>query len=131
METKRGGVESAVLERVRLALEGWRARRRHGERIPDDIWRMAAAASKRYGTTRVCRALRLGYSELKRRTADFERVVPLEQRPTFKELSFGPALPGAGCVVELEKPNGVRLRVSVPVHAGVDWSQLKAAFLEA
>lgn len=133
MGTKHGGVEQTGLERVQAAMDVWRARKHRGERIPAAIWQAAALESKRHGVTRVCRALRLGYSELKRRTVAIAETAttPLEQRPAFKELSAGPATMGAGCVVEVEKPNGTRLRVSVPGYAGVDWSQLKAAFLEA
>jgi len=121
----------AGLERLRAGMEDWRARKRRGERIPAVIWRSAVEESKRHGTSCVCRILKLGYADLKRRAAAVEQAGRLEGRPAFKELSDAPLRMGMGCVVELAKPNGVRLRVSVPVQAGVDWSQLKAAFLEA
>ena len=39
----------AGLEQVRTDLEAWRARRRKGERIPDEVWRRAAGAVRQYG----------------------------------------------------------------------------------
>ena len=133
MGKERGGVEQTGLERVQAAMAAWRGRKRARERIPVSLWQAAVRESKRYSVTRVCRDLRLNYAELKRRTlAVVEPATPLrEPRQAFREISPGPVAMGTGCVVELEKPNGTRLRVSVPGYAGVDWSQLKAAFLEA
>ena len=125
----------AGLEQVRTDLEAWRARRRKGERIPDEVWRRAAGAVRQYGLNPVSRALRLDYYYLKRRTDRGEAA--RSASPMFVELSEVSA--GAGprtaadlaCVVELEKGNGVRMRICVREAVAVDWGKLKEAFLGA
>jgi hypothetical protein len=123
------------VETVRLALEAWRGRRRRGERIPEAVWEKASQAARRYGVNQVSRALGLDYSHLKRRTRGGEAAAVTPSR--FLELSGG--LAGVGgrsegglaCIVELEKGNGTRLRLSVREGTNVDWAQVKDAFLEA
>ena len=127
--------EAAGLEAVKLALEAWRGRRHLGERIPEAVWGRAAEAARRYGVYRVSRALGLDYSHLKRRTRGGEATAVTPAR--FMELSGG--LAGVGrrsegglaCIVELEKSNGTRLRLSVREGTNVDWGQVKDAFLGA
>jgi hypothetical protein len=117
----------AAVEHVRMGLAQWRGRRRRGERIPEELWDAAARAGREYGVCRVSRALGLDYGSLKRRVGDGSGDA------LFVELA-GPR-PGAeapaGCVVELEKGNGARLRVCVRDAATVDWCRVKEAFLGA
>ena len=125
----------AGLAQVRADLEAWRGQRRKGARIPEAVWGRAARAVHQYGLNPVSRALRLDYYQLKRRADRGAAARPA--LPMFVELSEGFA--GAGprreaglaCIVELEKSNGVRLRVSVREAVAVDWGKLKEAFLGA
>jgi len=125
----------AGLEQVRTDLEAWRARRRKGERIPDEVWRRAAGAVRQYGLNPVSRTLRLDYYSLKRRADRGGAARPAS--PVFVELSeiAAGAQPqtaaGLACVVELEKSNGVRMRICVREAVAVDWGKLKEAFLGA
>jgi len=49
----------------------------------------------------------------------------------FIELEAARSTGAASCVVELEKGNGAKLRVSVGDAATIDWCRLKEAFLGA
>jgi hypothetical protein len=49
--------------------------------------------------------------------------------PTVVELDSGTG--SVGCIVELEKGNGTRMRICVHDGAAVDWSRMKEAFLGA
>ncbi len=72
------------LEQVRAELDAWRGQRRKGDRIPEEVWRRAAGAVRRYGLNTVSRALRLDYYHLKRRA---DRGPALRQAsPVFVEL---------------------------------------------
>ena len=134
----------AGLEQVRADLEAWRGRRCKGDRIPEGLWGRASRAVRQYGLNPVSRALRLDYYELKRRagrsacaghTDRCEAARP--SAPAFVEVSAGSAgeeqrtEAGVGCVVELEKGNGTRLRICVREAATVDWGKVKEAFLGA
>ena len=82
------------------------------------------------------RALGLDYYHLKKRCglskeegshADGSEQVFVEVAGVAAEV----ADPNAACVVELEKGNGVRMRICVRDAATVDWSRMKEAFLGA
>lgn len=131
---KKANAEVGV-ETVRLALEAWRGRRRRGERIPEAVWGRAVEAAQQYGVFRVSQALGLDYNHLKRRLREGEAAAVTPSQ--FMELPEELAQVGRGgegglaCIVELEKGNGTRLRLSVREGMNVDWAQVKDAFLGA
>ena len=124
------------MKKVQEKLEEWRRQRRHGQRIPEEVWGAAIQAACRHGLNRVSRALGLDYYYLKKRFeqgrkkglyADIREAVFVElENAAPEESESNPA-----CVVELEKGNGVRMRISVRDAATVDWSRMKEAFLGA
>lgn len=123
-------------ERVRGQLDEWREQRRHGQRIPEELWDAAVRAGRRHGLNRVSRALSLDYYHLKKRSglgkekrsrADGSEQVFVEVASAATDVTD----PNAACVVELEKGNGVRMRICVRDAATVDWSRMKEAFLGA
>lgn len=124
------------LKKVRGELEEWRGQKRKGQRIPEELWGAAVRAVGRHGLTCVSRALGLDYYHLKKRSglgkekgsrADGSEPVFVEVASVATEASE----PHAACVVELEKGNGVRMRICVRDAATVDWSRMKEAFLGA
>ena len=132
MGAKRETELPAELKKARRDLDEWRGQRRHGQRIPEDLWDAAAQAVRKHGLNRVSRALGLDYYHLKKRSGQCPRVN--ESKPVFVELASGATdigEPPTACVVELEKGNGVRMRICVRDAAAVDWSRIKEAFLGA
>ena len=126
----------AEVKQVRVQLDEWRAHRRHGQRIPEELWGMAVRAARRHGLNRVSRAAGLDYYNLKKRSGLGKEKAGGAGggEQVFVELASvatGAADPNAACVVELEKGNGAKLRVCVADAATVDWCRLKEAFLGA
>ncbi len=124
------------LKKVRGELEEWRGQRRRGQRIPEELWAAAVRAVGRHGLNRVSRALGLDYYHLKKRwgLGKEEGLHADGSEPVFVEVASAAAEmadPNAACVVELEKGNGVRMRICVRDAATVDWSRMKEAFLGA
>jgi len=122
------------IELVRGQFDEWREQRRHGQRIPKELWSAAVQASRRHGLNRVSTALGLDYSCLKRRAgksqaSKSEAMVVAD--PLFVEVAAQKAEVATTCLVELEKGNGAKLRVCVADAATVDWCRLKEAFLGA
>ena len=121
-----------------MRLATWREQRR-GERIPNGLWGEAARAARQYGLNRVSKALGLDYNHLKRRAGGCAGASEASRGPgpVFVELSEGSAgegqqtAAGLACVVELEKGNGVRMRICVREAVSVDWGKLTEAFLGA
>ena len=133
MSKKTGEHLPAAIERVLGEFVAWR-RQKHGrERIPETLWRSAARAAQQYGVHRVSRAVGLDYVRLKQRVG--EEVGTKREGPgtdsVFVELDGGVIEMGAGCVVELEKAGGTRMRICVRDGATVDWCRMKEAFLGA
>ena len=139
MGTNRSKELPAGLERVRMGLATWREQRRGGERIPNELWGEAARAVRQYGLNRVSKALGLDYNHLNRRSGRGAGASGTSRgpRPVFMELTdIGTDAEqrtdtGLACVVELEKGNGVRMRICVREAVAVDWGKLKEAFLGA
>ena len=118
----------AAIERVRSQFEEWRARKgNRRDRIPERLWSAAAEAAQRHGVHAVSRAVRIEHSALRRRVQAARSVV--NDAPAFVELDH--ATGSVGCIVELEKGNGARMRICVHDGAAVDWSRMKEAFLGA
>ena len=136
MGAKRETELPAELKKVRGELEEWRGQKSKGKRIPEDLWGAAVRAVGRHGLNRVSRALGLDYYHLKKRSGQGKKKRSRAEgsEPLFVEVASGArevTEPHAACVVDLEKGNGVRMRICVRDAATVDWSRMKEAFLGA
>ena len=133
MNKGRGDGVLAALEQVRDELEAWRAAPGKRQKIPEPVWRKAARAARKHGVNPVSKALGLDYNCLKRRAAGDGGSEPRSSgvAPAFIEVT--PDAPEAelGCVIELEKGSGTRLRIGVKSASAVDWGRIKEAFLGA
>ena len=122
------------VKQVRVQLDEWRSHRRHGQRIPEELWGLAVKAARRHGLNRVSRALGLDYYHLKKRSGlgkQKARGAGGGEQMFVELASVATEATELACVVELEKGNGVRMRISVRDAATVDWSRMKEAFLGA
>ena len=98
------------LDRVRWRFERWRRTRAHHSRIPEALWAAALAAAKTHGVHRTARALRLNYTDLKRRLGGANSG---PDRAPFVELLSVPGPTGPACTLELEHPRGTKLRLQL------------------
>ena len=110
------------LERIQQRFERWRERREGRPRIPETLWAQAAKAARRFGVHRTCRALRLDYVVLKRHVeADATQGSSRHEiHPSFVELVPAGFASPTECVVELEDPSGVRMRIELKGVAAPD-----------
>ncbi len=101
-----------ALERARQRFERWRRTRTSRRvRIPAALWATAVTLARQHGLYATCRTLRLDYAVLKRRLQATGDGGTTPSSPTFVEL----ALPSSSCacMIELESPQGGRMRVQV------------------
>src|ERR1017187_6401778 len=108
-----------ALDQLGRRLEEWRRSNAAPTPIPSEIWVKAAELATRVGLAKVSKALRLDYSNLKKRVdrVSSNRQVP----PTFVEL-LSPMAGGLGeCALEVESAHGARMRVQIncPTPAGL------------
>ncbi|RKX64955.1 MAG: hypothetical protein DRP42_05600 [Tenericutes bacterium] len=131
---KRRDVKLPVaLERVQGRFADWREQKQGRERIPEELWKAAVRVARRHGVNQVSSILNLDYSHLKRRigkNAEAERRMPVANG-VFVEMEGMMPERDSACVVEIEKENGTRMRISVQDVATVDWRRMKEAFLGA
>lgn len=119
----------ASLAAAQRRFEHWRSTRREPCRIPPSLWQAAVRCAAKYGVHRTVRALRLDFNSLKRRVLASTGAPAAQGRPpTFVEL-VAPAGNGpAGCIVEVERPGGAKLRVELRGSEIPDVAELARRF---
>ena len=109
--------EPPQFEPLAQRLQGWRATRSRGQRIPEELWKAAADLARVHGLSRTATALKLSYADLQRRLSG-QRVSRRGRQlspPAFVELT--PALPASlrECgTLEVVQGSGSRLIVRLP-----------------
>lgn len=102
-----------TLDEVRNRFETWRKRKKVGSRIPTVLWQAAVGLCKDHSVLQVCRALRLNYSDLKDRVQAAAKMS--EPAPAccaeFVEVDFGASILPSECTVEMEAPNGGKMKI--------------------
>lgn len=119
------------LEPVRESFRAWRETKRQGERIPERLWEQATELAREHGVYPVCRALGLDFVVLRERAGE-QRALGRREATARGFVELPREVTGArrgGCVVELAKANGTRMRIELEEAGSVDWARLKEAFL--
>ena len=104
------------LDQLAGQFEHWRRTRSHpSERIPQRLWKQAAALARVLPYSRVAQHVRVSPSDLKKHMAtpnDSKPAIP----PRFVEVPPTPAWSSAtqAMEIELERPDGARLRLRCP-----------------
>jgi|GEM_PF-1041705 hypothetical protein len=115
-DTQRGDKPTAspTLEEVRTRFETWRRAKKPRSSIPKSLWAAAVEVCKEQPIYRVCRALRLNYTELKRRVARANSVSDTQHssKRSFVELSLGLEAHPVLCSIELESARGDKVKMS-------------------
>jgi len=128
-------IESALtLEEVAEHFAQWRRNKKKGERIPQPLWNEAIELVETHGVSQVTRTLRLSATDLDKHRG----IVGTNQRrqgavaeAAFVEVECAhiPASGGEALWMELERPDGMRLRIRPP--QGLDLLALVERFMGA
>jgi hypothetical protein len=133
----------ADLLELKSRFENWRTNRKYKrEPIPDELWNAAADLSRHYPPSLVGRVLKLDPSRLKKFLIKRSPRTSIRKKPqaTFFQLPTGIALPEAGsplpqiptgCRLQIERPDGSRLTLTMASLDLVSISRLCADFLRA
>ncbi len=109
-------IVSPTLESVHNQFQTWRRRRHCRCRIPETLWRAAVGLCKEHPVWEVSRALRLNYKDLNSRISKARGMVLNIRQPSdldFVKLDFGAPILSSQCLVEMEAPNGAKMRMSL------------------
>ena len=102
----------AALEEARRRFEGWRKTRAKLGPIPGELWQVAIEAAREHGVNLVSGVLHLEYDRLRHRlSVSSQPARPSASAATFLEVSVPPPTVVAECVVEMERPDGSRMRI--------------------
>jgi hypothetical protein len=118
----------AALTQAAEVFARWRQRRAQ-RKIPDRFWKRAVALAKNHGVHRTAHVLRLEYAGLKRRVEAAGGVAAEASAPAFVEVR--PLAGGVECVVEVEHPNGAKLRIHVKGAGVPDLAGLSRSLMGA
>jgi hypothetical protein len=136
MKTAMGGSQSrgeaAGQEAVAQRFETWRASRRRGERIPEELWQAAAESARRHGLSATATMLKVSYYDLKRRVvAGTASRRSGSRAPMFVEVPVRPVPPSGEerGTVELVQAGGARLILRFPSASPHDLLPVVQLFL--
>ena len=104
-----------TLESVGHQFGTWRMRRRCRGQIPEALWQAAVELCRDHSIFEVSRALRLNYNGLKNRipkARDMGVAVGKRSDLGFVKLDIGAPIVPSECLVEMEAPNGAKMRMS-------------------
>jgi len=101
------------IEAVRRRFEHWRRTRVRRSCIPDPLWVAAVKLCATYGIHRTAQTLRLNADSLKRRVvlADGKSSTGRDEPATFVEMAPSDPSWASECLIELEHPRGVKMRI--------------------
>ncbi len=91
----------------------WRHHRTQGMRIPADLWEAAVEAAQKHGVGQVSDKLRVDPDSLKRRLEEASAAATGRGPLHFVEIPGEILPPSAGCIVELQDREGLRLRIEL------------------
>jgi len=107
---------SPVLSRARRQFDQWRSRHRKHTRLPQELWRQAAALASEHGLNKTAGALGLKYYSLKKQLDEMtaEQAIRAKSEPNFIELMPGVMRPGTiECTIEWTDGGGPTVRMHI------------------
>jgi len=132
MRTRSTEAIPARLEAGRRRFERWRRSRKGHARIPEPLWASAVKLAGAYGLCRTARTLRLDYNSLKKRinsTGLCDPSVPQgAAATTFVEMVAPEPSCLPECIVELEDPQGAKMRIHLRNSEVPDLAALSRSF---
>jgi len=110
------GKKRYTLEEVQRLFGAWRKQRKHRSPIPPGLWKAATSLKKEYSIYKIAKHLHLDFSELKRQMGKpddaAEGIAPL----SFIELERSSPGETAECLIEMEKPDGAKMKICLKGH---------------
>mgnify|MGYP001155023009 CR=1 FL=1 len=120
------------LSQLAARMEAWRNDPKKSRRIPQELWQVAVELSKEYSINQISKALRLSYTDLKKRVMaqSKENLPAIKTQPDMKfiELGVEPSSSTPECIVEMEDGNGTKMRIHLRGRTDLDLCELGRTF---
>ena len=115
-----------TLEEVEELFKAWRKKKKHRcSPIPAELWKAAISLTKEYSIFTITSYLRLDFKEFKRRIRDNKDLEEGSTPLNFIELN---TMPTTAVTVQIERPDGARMMLSIKDKDGLDVIELGRAF---
>ena len=131
MSTRQQATLPRAMSTARRQFNQWRSRHRKHVRLPEELWRQAAALAREHGLNKTSRALGLKYYSLKRHLNEMtaEQAIPAKGEPDFIELVPGVMTPGTiECTIEWADGGGSKVRMHIKGAAMPELVSLAGVF---
>ncbi|OGR26529.1 MAG: hypothetical protein A2277_03935 [Desulfobacterales bacterium RIFOXYA12_FULL_46_15] len=119
------------LEDVQQKFTTWREERTRRRPIPEVLWEAAINLSraKEYSINKISKALRLNYSDLKRRiSAHGQPIIKDGQNIEFIKLDYSPSVFPSECIIEMEDSSGAKMKMCFRGSTDLDLLELGRSF---
>ncbi len=132
------------VNRLRQRVQRWRqSKGDRFSRTPGEFWEAAVPLAVEFGACRVARTVGLDYGGLRKRVAEQAGQHNSGSRLTFVEVPATRIMrleqvdpdvrpnpsPESTLVVDISRPDGARMRISLGPHIGLEATEIVAAFL--
>ncbi len=119
------GTKLYELEEVEGLFKTWRKQKEHRcSPIPTELWKAAISLTKEYSIFTIANSLRLDFNEFKKRIANKNAE---EESTALNFIELNP-MPATEVTVQIERPDGVTMIVSIKDKGGLDIIELGRAF---
>ena len=115
---------TADIDEVSTQFKQWRQTRKAREKIPQELWDSAARLAAKYSVNRISKALHISYERLRKELGNEKPEI----KPSFVELGASNFLTPSQCIVELEKADGSKMRLTVGGEHASDIISIGKAF---
>lgn len=116
MHAQKAQPSKTEIEKAREHFDSWRRTKEYSSSpIPERLWQEAIGLAGVHSICEISKALGLDYNQLKRRVQRSEALVesPAAQTNAFVELSLSATVPQPEYIIELERPDKARMRMSI------------------
>lgn len=120
------------LSRLAARFEEWRSMPKRSKKIPQELWQAAVDLSKEYSINQISKALRLSYTDLKKRveSENKENLPLIKTQPNMKfvELDLEKPVSISEYTVEMEDGSGAKMRIHLRGRTDLDLYELGRTF---
>lgn len=128
-------ISQLSLIEVQSRFTTWRnSKRQHREKIPEELWSVAAQLCEHHSVHKISRALRLNHTDLSKRVGRQQEskavtaTVATAPSPDFVSIGMEPATGTRECLVEMEHRNGNKMRIHFKGASDFDLQSLTDTF---
>ncbi len=118
-----------TLSEVQSRFAAWRKNKKHGRRIPAELWSAAVMLSHEHSIHKISRGLSLSHAELKKRVSSAKTQHTHSSDPSENFIALNiPQINSAKCIIEMEHRTGNKMRMHFKGTVDLDLQSFAESF---